>query len=152
MSEADVDALEQSFSIIAEAARGFKDPWHIIGSAAAHVAGAEVGKINDIDLLLSIRDIEMLREKWPEIPAGPPVASDQFRSEIFYRFETPMPVAAMAAFELRARDGDWVAIAPKTRIRHGDLYAPDIAEQIAILRLMGRAKDAPRIAALQRLL
>ena len=31
------------------------------------------------------------------------------------------------------------------------LYAPDVAEQIGVLRLMRRPKDAPRIAALTRL-
>ena len=144
--------LEQTLTMIAGAARVFKDPWRIIGSAAAHLAGADVSEINDIDLLLSIRDITLLKEQWRDIPVGPPVASDHFRSEIFYRFETPMPVEAMAAFELKTRNGDWLAIAPKTHIRHGALYAPDIAEQIAILRLMGRPKDAPRIAALERLL
>lgn len=144
--------LEHALSMIAEAARGFKDPWHIIGSAAAHLAGADAGVINDIDLLLSIRDTKALREQWPGAPVAPPVASDQFRSKIFYRFATPLPIEAMAAFELRTRNGDWLAITPKTRVRHGDLYAPDIAEQIAILRLMDRPKDAPRIAALERLL
>ena len=57
----------------------------------------------------------------------------------------------MAAFELKTPDGAWLAIEPKTRVRYGDLYAPAVSEQIEILRLMNRPKDAPRIAALEAL-
>lgn len=151
MSESGPGDLERSLSMIAEASRAFKDPWHIIGSAAGHLAGADVGAINDIDLMLSIRDIKALKDHWRDVPTGPPAPSDQFRSKIFYCFETPLPVEAMAAFELKAPGGGWMAIEPKTRVRYGNLYAPAVSEQIEILRLMNRPKDTPRIAALEAL-
>ena len=150
MTKNNPGALERSLSMIAEAAPFFEDPWRVIGSAAGYLAGADVGDINDIDLLLSIRDIKALKECWRDIPAGPPVPSEQFRSALFHRFETPLPVEAMADFELKTPGGAWLAIKPKTRVRHGTLYAPDVAEQIDILRLMNRPKDAPRIAALEQ--
>ena len=139
-------------TMLAEAARDFRDPWLLIGSAAARLAGAQVERINDIDLLLSLRDLETLKERWRDIPGNPPPPSAQFRSAGFRRFETPLPVEAIAEFELKTERGEWMRIAPKTRVRHGDLYAPSVAEQIEILRLMGREKDGPRIAALTELL
>ena len=143
--------LERSLSMIVEAAPLFEDPWWVIGSAAGYLVGADAGGVNDIDLLLSIRDIKTLKTHWRETPAGPPVPSEQFRSALFHRFETPLPVEAMADFELKTPGGAWLTIRPKTRVRYGNLYAPDVAEQIGILRLMNRPKDAPRIATLEQL-
>ena len=151
MSESRSSDLDISLSMLADASRVFQDRWHVIGSAAGHLAGADVGAINDIDLMLSIRDIKALKDHWRDVPTGPPEPSDQFRSDIFYRFETPLPIEAMAAFELKAPGGAWMAIEPKTRIRYGNIYAPAVSEQIEILRLMNRPKDAARIAALEAL-
>ena len=57
----------------------------------------------------------------------------------------------MAAFELKLPSGEWAHIEPKTRKQFGEMFAPEIDEQISLLKLMNRPKDAPRIAALMRL-
>ncbi len=78
--------------------------------------------------------------------------NNRFRSQIFHRFEAPLPIEAMAGFDLKTSNGDWLRLEPKTRAQFGALYAPDINEQIEILKLMGREKDMPRILALQKML
>ena len=144
-------AFQQSLALIAEAAPLLRDNWILIGSAAAKLAGADVGDINDIDLLLSARDNHALKEHWRDWQILPATPSKQFRSAFFYRFDTPLPIEAMAGFELRMLQGNWKRIKPQTRVQYGDMFAPDINEQIAILKLMNRPKDAPRIKALERL-
>ena len=144
-------AFQRSLALIVEAAPIFRDNWLLVGSAAARIAGADVGHIKDIDLLLSARDNHALKDHWRDRPILPATPSEQFRSEIFHRFDAPLPIEAMAVFELRLPNGEWAYIEPKTRIQFGELFAPDIAEQIDILKMMDRAKDAPRIMALERL-
>jgi hypothetical protein len=138
--------------LIADAAAIFEDGWLLIGSAAAHVAGADIGAIADIDLLLSERDIKALDVRWRDRKRLAAQPSDRFRSQIFHRFDAPLPIEAMAGFELKNPNGDWLRLAPKTRMPFGAVYAPDVSEQVEILKLMGREKDAPRILALQKML
>jgi len=138
--------------LIADAAVIFQDRWLLIGSAAAHVAGVDVGAIADIDLLLSERDINALDVHWRNRKRLDAQPSHRFRSQIFHRFDAPLPIEAMAGFELKTRNGDWIRLAPKTRIQFGAFYAPGLSEQVKILNLMGREKDAPRILALEKLL
>ena len=145
------EAFRQSIALVAEAAPLFYDNWVLIGSAAAKLAGADVGRINDIDLLLSKRDIQALENHWADRVILPAIRSEQFRSEVFDRFDAPLPIEAMTGFELRLANGEWTRISPKTRIQHGVMFAPDIEEQIAMLKLMNRPKDTQRIAALMRL-
>lgn len=147
--ETDKQRLHRSLALIADAAPVFKDDWFLIGSAAAYVAGAAVENIEDIDLLLSRRDIGALKSLWAGRRADPPSPSDQFRSAVFYRFDAPLPIEAMADFEMRLPSGGWMKVRPKTRRAHGGLFAPSAEEQIALLKIMGREKDAPRIAALK---
>ena len=142
-------AFQQTINLLADAAPIFQDPWHLIGSAAAKIAGAEVGVINDIDVILSERDNFALEELWSDRDVLAVEPSSQFRSRVFHRFSTPLTVEAMSCFELKNAAGEWKRIAPRTRVQFGKLYAPDITEQISIMKLMGRQKDAPRIAALE---
>ncbi len=146
------EAFDQSLALVAEAAKVFQDDWILIGSAAAKIAGADVGHINDIDLLLSERDIHALKNHWRGKRVLPAAPSDQFRSRLFYRFEAPLPIEAMAEFEIKHPTGEWMRIEPKSRKQYGALFAPAVSEQIDILKLMDRPKDAPRIEALTRLI
>jgi hypothetical protein len=147
----DAAALTASLQLIADAATVFQDRWLLIGSAAAHVAGADVGAIADIDLLLSERDINALDVHWRDRKRLDVQPSDRFRSQIFHRFDAPLPIEAMAGFELKAPNGDWIRLAPKTRMPFGAFYATSLSEQVEILKLMRREKDAPRILALKKM-
>jgi len=144
--------LAASLQLIADAATIFEDGWLLIGSAAAHVVGADIGAIADIDLLLSERDINALDAHWRDRKRLAAQPSDRFRSQVFHRFDAPLPIEAMAGFELKTRNGDWLWLEPKSRAQFGAFYAPSLSEQVEILKLMGREKDTPRILALEKLL
>ncbi len=144
--------LSACLRMITNAAPVFQDDWFLIGSAAAHVAGADVGVISDIDLLLTERDITALDQHWRERKRLPPGESDQFQSKIFHRFEAPLPIEAMAGFELKTPADEWLSIWPNTRVQFGQVFAPSITEQIEIMALMNRDKDRNRITALKSLL
>ena len=143
-------ALRDTLADIRAAAASFQDDWHVLGSAAAHLAGAETGPVADIDLLLSARDAGALAELWADCRQPTPPPSAQFRSDPFYRFQRALPVEAMANFEMLV-DGRWRAVAFATRMPVDGLFIPSPAEQIAVLQQMGREKDQPRIAALAAL-
>lgn len=140
--------LAATLSVIADAAPDFADEWWVIGSAAAALAGAEVADVRDVDLLLSERDAKALLLRWKDAPRHIIEPSEIFRSATFARFgNAPLPIEALGGFEMRVRD-QWRAVRPLTRIRHGDMFAPSIAEQIALYEAMNRKKDLARIAAL----
>lgn len=141
--------LAETLDLIVEAAPAFKDDWWIIGSAAAALAGAEIAEVRDVDLLLSESDARRLADLWSNRPKSVADASGEFRSTVFWRFEHgPLAIEAMGGFEMMIR-GEWRKVTPLTRVAHGDVFTPSIAEQIVLLEAMGREKDAARISALR---
>jgi hypothetical protein len=141
--------LAETLAIIEREAAAFNDEWRILGSAAAALVGADVPDVRDVDLLLSARDAGALRARWSAEPTEAVPPSDQFRSEIFARFtHTPLAIEAFGGFSMRVR-GRWREIMPLTRVEIGGVFAPSVAEQIALLEAMGRDKDRARIAALK---
>ncbi len=140
--------LKTTLRLISDVAPYFRDKWTLIGSAAAFVAGADIGEVGDVDLLLSEHDFEKLELLWGDREKLPARKNSQFRSKRFSRFSSPLPIEVMAGFELKAANGEWIKVTPKTRVRFGELFAPSVNEQISLLRLMRRKKDESRIAAL----
>ncbi len=141
--------LARSLALIVGEAPRFEDEWWIIGSAAAALCGADIADVRDVDLLLSERDANALLMRWSATPRAGASSSDQFRSASFARFENgALAIEAFGGFEMRIR-GEWRRISPLTREARGDIFTPSVAEQIALLEAMGRAKDQPRIAALR---
>jgi len=145
-------AFHETLLQVSEAARSFESPWWIIGSAAARLVGAEISDMRDIDLLADENDVRRLLAVWPGEAAVDVRPDPQFRSRIFRRFEfMPAPVEAFGGFEMCV-DGDWRTVRPKTRLAVAGVFVPDALEQIELLTLMARPKDAPRVAALRRVL
>lgn len=155
------DALEPGLleRVIAEAVPGLqrhcRDPWQLIGSAAARLAGADVS-VADLDVLTSAADAARLAGAWAErrdtvyTPAG----AERFRSH-FARFQfAAMPVEAMGALELNDGQG-WAPVTVRevmrVRVAGLDVPIPSIAEQIRILESFGRPKDLHRAALLRAL-
>ena len=145
------DALRKTLAELKAAASDFHDDWRVIGSAAARLSGADVGEVRDVDLVLSERDARALAARWTSRLAPPPPPHDHFRSNPFYRFDGPLTVEAMANFEIRIEDA-WRPVEIRTGVLIDGVFVPDVAEQIALLRMMNREKDGPRIKALQALL
>jgi hypothetical protein len=130
------------------------DPWVVIGSAAAWLAGAEV-TVADVDVLTSVRDARTLVNHWQSrlVTTAASKDGDRFRSH-FARFDFPLAVEVMGGLEL-ASPGGWTAVRVEA-IQTVDLDGlqvpvPTIAGQIRLLESFGRPKDRERTGQLKRL-
>ena len=133
--------------------RHCRDPWVVIGSAAAHLAGADVA-VADLDVLTSVRDADTLIGQWrarldeTHAPAG----AERFRSR-FARFLFPgLPVEVMGGLELCGEHG-WAPVrigkVVTCEVAGIAVPIPAVAEQIRILESFGRPKDLQRAARLK---
>jgi hypothetical protein len=83
-----------------------RDPWVVIGSAAAWLVGADVS-VADMDVLTSVRDADTLRDRWQgrHDAAHRPGGAERFRS-CFARYRFPgLPVEVMGGLEVFGADG-----------------------------------------------
>ncbi|MET3653999.1 hypothetical protein [Dyella japonica] len=129
------------------------EPWCVIGSAAALLAGADVG-VADVDLLVSRGDADALMALWADRRESiyEPADGERFRSH-FARFRFPgLPVEVMGGLELNQGAG-WkpVAAGRLTLVGLNGLAVPvpSLEEQIRILESFGREKDVQRAAKLR---
>lgn len=145
--------LEATLLALAPALAAARHPWWILGSAAVLLHGADPQEVADVDVLLDRRDCEaVLGQLGLELNQGQ--GNTQFRSAVFNRWNgASLPVELFAGFCL-CEDGVWCEIVPQTRIAASlggvQVFVPDRAELIALLRRFGRAKDQRRIEALSR--
>ncbi len=139
---------------VPELERHCADPWVVIGSAAAWLAGAEV-TVADVDVLTSVRDARALIDHWQACLLGTDTLKDgdRFRSQ-FARFEFPATVEVMGGLELATTDG-WKAVRVEAiqtiEIDDVSVPIPTLAEQIRLLESFGRAKDKERAERLKQL-
>ncbi|WP_267224070.1 hypothetical protein [Dyella silvae] len=131
------------------------DPWCLIGSAAALLAGANVN-VADVDVLVSRDDAERLMTLWSaqREHVYEPAGAERFRSH-FARFRFPgMPVEVMGGLELNQGDG-WkpVQAGRLTLVGLNGLAVPvpSVDDQIRILESFGREKDRQRASMLRAL-
>ncbi|MFI4959620.1 MAG: hypothetical protein ACHP7C_10750 [Lysobacterales bacterium] len=147
--------LRQALALVVPELDGCcRDPWVVIGSAAARLAGVGV-TIGDLDLLTSRRDADALIDCWQDCLQATEVqeGSDRFRSN-FARFTFPgLLVEVMGGLEVFS-DGAWkvVAIAETVEVDVDGLnvFIPSTAEQVRVLEIFGRPKDLQRAALLKQ--
>jgi hypothetical protein len=142
-------------AVVPDLQRHCRDPWALIGSAAARLAGADVG-VADVDVLTSVRDAETLIGRWQvrQDQTWMPSAAERFRSRFARFLFSGLPVEVMGGLELCGERG-WEPV------RIGEVVTrdvagfaipiPAVAEQIRILESFGRPKDVQRAALLRRL-
>lgn len=93
-------------AVVPELHRCCRDPWTVIGSAAACLAGADV-TVADLDVLTSTRDAEALIGEWRlrRDETYAPAGTERFRS-CYARFHFPdLPVEVMGGLELFGDNG-----------------------------------------------
>ncbi len=134
--------------------RAAREPWWVIGSAAAVLHGAVGVSANDVDVLLDADDARTLL---PSLGVEPMPGGDHhlFRSEVFAVWrEPPLAVEFMAGFSCRMA-GEWKTIRPATRlavhVRAATVFVPAREELRALMGGFGRPKDFERAAALAAL-
>lgn len=125
---------------------GFRDPWWVIGSAAAALSGVPGIPVHDIDILCSERDAETLvAAHADEIDADyRPGDDERFRSRFTRLCRASLPVEVMGGLQVES-GGQWlpVRITQGTRVACG-LHAipvPTLSEQLRLFELFGRDKD-----------
>lgn len=144
------DALVRLGAVMSEA----RDPWCLIGGAAALLHGADIPRLHDMDVLVSRRDGRAIVARLGLVPDNKAV-SDRFRSTCFCTWTSAgIPVEFMADFSVFA-NGTWLAVRPEPaeiiRIGDAELLLPSLDGLIAMHRLFGRDKDRARIADLEAL-
>lgn len=139
--------LIQTLGPVAAIMEEARDPWWIIASAAAALHGASPIIVADVDVLLSVEDINRLLPVLGIEPyRGPP--NPLFRSEVLAKWPAPpVPVDLMAGFEHRIGDS-WHPVQPVTRqaitIGAATVYVPERDELRRIIAGFGRPKDLER--------
>jgi hypothetical protein len=146
---------EVLITVVPELHRYCRDPWTLIGSAAARLAGADVS-VADLDVLTSARDAETLFGEWQvrRDDTNAPADAERFRS-CYARFHFPgLPLEVMGGLELFGDNG-WVPVqigeVDMVNIGGVAVTIPTIAEQLRILESFGRPKDLCRAVLLKSL-
>jgi len=145
--------LAQTLAMAAERAADAVEPWWIIGSAAVLLHGGHVGRVKDVDLLMSASDADaFLRRAGVSARGGE--ASDRFRSKIFGNWTgPPVPVEVFGGFEAKV-SGVWLEVQLTSRepmsVGGVQVFVPSVPELIRLLHSFGRPKDLDRARLLQR--
>jgi hypothetical protein len=133
---------------------GLAEPWTVIGSAAMILAGADWPDCADLDILTTAAGATALEAAWADWrrPGEPPPPDGPFRSR-FSRYDfAPGAVEVMGDLEVRT-PGGWSRLALGAPVGHAlgarTWPAPDLARQVAILKLFGRPKDLAKAAFLE---
>jgi hypothetical protein len=124
-----------------------REPWWIIASAAAALHGARPISVADVDVLLSVEDINRILPMLGIEPYRGP-SNPLFRSEVLAKWPAPpVPVDFMAGFEHRVGD-IWHPVWPVTRqaitIGTATVYVPERDELRRLIAGFGRPKDLER--------
>jgi hypothetical protein len=132
-----------------------RDPWTLIGSGAAWLAGAKV-TVADLDVLTSARDAKNLIGHWRERLDTTTASAgvERFRSR-FARFVFPaLAVEIMGGLEVSG-DAGWepVRIGKTITVDVAGVRVPipAVEEQIRLLESFGRPKDRRRASLLKAL-
>lgn len=138
--------IRKSIAFLSDDLSKLQDPFYIIGSSALVLAGIPLEITEDIDLLTSTQDADLLKNHWQANKVGEytPKDSDKFRSN-FGRFQwDSILVEVMGELEVFHK-GMWQKLQIdeyfEVSINQLSIRIPTLKEQEKIFRLFGRAKD-----------
>jgi hypothetical protein len=147
------DAIAASIPLLREHCR---DPWVVIGSAAAALAGVDV-TVADVDVLTSAADAQCLMDACASFldTSYRPDAADRFRSR-FARFHLSngAPLEVMGDLEVYGAEG-WQPVKVNEIVHvvcaNVSVPIPIPSEQIRMLERFARPKDLLRAQLLRAL-
>ncbi len=148
LSVAHRDALAR----IAGVLRAATEPWWVIAGAAVALHARRPVAVGDIDILIGIEDVALIREL-PGVRVRAPDDNGLFRSRFYAALEANgVEIECMAGFELY-RAGRWEPVQPRSWVMMDvsdglTVPVPDRDEMVAMLTRFGREKDMARIALL----
>ncbi len=124
------------------------DPWWVLGSAAMALIGVDPGEVRDIDVLVSPRDAQALM-RVHGLTNQADGGTHRFRSHYFLQPNLgDIPVEVMSGYQI-FESGSWLPVAPASRLAvtvgEATAFVPDRADQIDLLKRLGRPKDLNRL-------
>lgn len=142
-------ALKESYPSLKQ----LRDDYYIIGSTALILSDIEIEHTNDIDILVSERDAEWLRNEWKSKKINiTPDASVLFRSNYSRYNFSDIEIEILGSLEVN-KDNTWTPLVIKdfTIFETNDFQVkiPTLAEQVRILNFFGRKKDLDRLKLIQ---
>lgn len=146
--------LLTSLQYICQITKDIEDDWVIIGSVAAYLSGADLVP-KDVDYCASAEMI--MRLIGSDIGQNTAQNGQKIFSNPYFTVtaEGGIPIDFMG--DLSVYDGNkWQKLVFKSRksikFEFGDIYIPEVWEQIEILKAFGREKDLAKLPLLQALL
>jgi len=128
--------------------RQAEEPWWVIAGAAVALHASEPLAVDDIDILLSMRDVGLIADL-PDIVRKDGDGDKLFRSAYYASLSTgAVDTEFMAGFERCGRDG-WQPVWPRSRVFVDvaglAIPTPDRWELVEMLLAFGRPKDLQRV-------
>lgn len=142
-------ALRESYPSLKQ----LKDHYYIIGATALILSDIEIENTNDIDILVSERDAEWLRDEWKNKKINiTPDPSLLFRSNYSrYQF-SDIEIEILGSLKVN-KENIWTPLVIKDFVvfetEDFQVKIPTLAEQVRILNFFGRKKDLDRLKLIQ---
>lgn len=137
-----------SLEALARVMSDAQDEWFLIGGAAFLLHGLEQVTLDDIDVVLSVADIERLAER-RGIKAKSVRGTALFRSELLLIWDAlPVKIEFMAGLEVCYKK-QWVRVEPESYLKvpvgNSELCIPTYDDFERICKMFGRPKDLQRL-------
>ncbi|MBK8625500.1 MAG: hypothetical protein IPN86_08050 [Saprospiraceae bacterium] len=152
--------VEKIFYTLNEASKSLlqlNDNFYLIGSSALALTGIELDKMYDLDILVSERDAEFLKEEWHNKLLKAHITSDnRLFSSKFARYKfSVLDIEIMGDLKVFNKER-WqrleIATTESILVGNVEIKFPTLNEQKRILQLFGREKDKQRIKLIDNLL
>lgn len=137
-----------ALAVVDRLLRHAEEPWWVIAGAAVALHAAQAVAVDDIDVLLAMRDVPLIADLPGMVRKGGD-GDPLFRSAWYASLPTgTMDIEFMAGFERGGRDG-WQPVWPRSRVfvevAGMAVPTPERGELIDMLRAFGRPKDLQRV-------
>ena len=136
-----------ALAVVDRLLRRAQEPWWVIAGAAVALHARERIAVDDIDVLLAMRDVPLIADVTALVRKGGD-GDARFRSAFYASLPVgTVDVEFMAGFALCGEQG-WQPVRPRSRVLVDvagvAVPVPDRAELVAMLRAFGRPKDLQR--------
>lgn len=147
------DDLANLLHEISDDLAGLDHPWRLIGSAALMVAGVDWPSCQDVDILTTTVGAQALEARWTTCRNTGFQLDDEapFRSRFSTYDFSHGRVEVMGDLMVRGPYG-WAPLDPGPVVHHvfagREWPAPNLEDQVRILKTFGRPKDLEKVAAI----
>lgn len=137
-------------TVLIEALAATRDAWCIVAGAATAIHTGDWSDVQDIDVVVSLSDAHRLiaRSGFIDRTDG---GNAFYRSSVFATRPGSVEIDIFADFEICVA-GVWSSVRPRptpVETPAGTVFVPEVHEQLAMTRMLGREKDDTRIRKLE---